>query len=362
VTLRPSPDARDIVKQVRSLLRKQGLVEVPGFDRLGLAAAARGRSPGDYSSKPRVSLRANEPAGRALRTILRQLLATLEANIEGVIDDTDIEFLHDLRVATRRTRSALSQVKEVLPKDRAREFAREFKWLGEVTGPLRDLDVFLYEMPGLQAELGGEDGSLAPLQRLLRRNRRNEIRRVRRALRSKRFKALLTQWQTFLDDEPKKKHQGKQAQRPIRAVADARILKAYRRMIDRGAQLGDDPPAAELHRLRIDAKKLRYLLEFFLSLYPEKTISRLIKELKQLQDILGGFNDMEIQQRWLHDFADTLIEEQSARSETVFDMSRLAQAMAARQEQYRLLFGKKFAVFANDESREIYQKTFGGDP
>jgi CHAD domain-containing protein len=344
-----------------SLLLKQGLEEIPGFDRLTLAAAARGRRPGDYSSKPRVELRAKERADRSLRTILRQLLSTLRANVDWVIDDTDIEFLHDFRVATRRTRSALSQVTGVLPKERVRDFAAEFKWLGEVTGPLRDLDVFLYEMPGFQAELGGEDDSLAPLQRLLRRNRRNELRRVRRALRSKRFKALVSQWHAFLEDKPKKKHQGKQARRPIRQLADTRILKAYNRMIDRGAHLGDDPPAAELHRLRIDAKKLRYLLEFFFSLYPERTISRLVKELKQLQDILGGFNDMEIQQRWLHDFADTLIEEQSARSETVFDMSKLAQAMAARQEQYRLRFGRKFAVFASQESREIYRQTFGGE-
>jgi CHAD domain-containing protein len=361
LTLRPSPDAKDAVGQVLSLLGEQGLEEAPDFVGLALAAAVHGRSPGDYSSKPKVKLRAKERADRSLRTILLQLLSTLEANVDGVIADTDIEFLHDLRVATRRTRSALSQVKGVLPKDRAREFAAEFKWLGEVTGPLRDLDVFLYEMPGFHAELGGEDGSLGPLQRLLRRNRRNELRRVRRALRSKRFHALVSHWQAFLDDKPKKKHEGKQARRPIRDVADARIFKAYNRMIDRGAHLGDAPPAAELHRLRIDAKKLRYLLEFFFSLYPEKTISRLVKELKQLQDILGGFNDMDVQQRWLHDFADTLIEEQSARSETVFDMSRLAQAMAARQERYRLRFAKKFAVFANDESREIYLQTFGGE-
>ena len=81
------------------------------------------------------------------------LLDTLERNIPGTRADLDSEFLHDLRVATRRTRSVLSQVKQVLPDDVVADFKQRFAWLGQVTGPTRDLDVFLLELPRYRASL-----------------------------------------------------------------------------------------------------------------------------------------------------------------------------------------------------------------
>ncbi len=119
-------------------------------------------------------------------------------------------------------------------------------------------------------------------------------------------------------------------------------------MVKRGVQLSDPPPAEDLHRLRIDAKKLRYLLEFFGGLWPKKATSRLVKELKQFQDILGGSNDMAVQQRHLAAFAETLMAEGSTRAGTVFAMGRLADTMAERQETYAEAFAERFELFAGD--------------
>jgi CHAD domain-containing protein len=130
-------------------------------------------------------------------------------------------------------------------------------------------------------------------------------------------------------------------------------------MVKRGAHLSDPPPAEDLHRLRIDAKKLRYLLEFFGGLYPGKTIARLVKELKLFQDILGGSNDMAVQQRHLAVFAETLMAEGSTRAGTVFAMGRLADMMADRQEVYVTAFAERFQLFAGDTSRRLYNDTFG---
>jgi CHAD domain-containing protein len=324
------------------------------------AAAAIGRQPGDYSSKPKIPLDARQPAVDAMRSILQHLIDTIEVNVAGVIDDVDVEFLHDLRVATRRTRSALSQVKGVLPADATSPFGDEFRWLGSVTGPLRDLDVYLLEMDGFRRQLDVTDGTLEPLQRLLERSRRNELRRVRRALRSARFARLICEWNAFLKAPMLPDERAPNADRAIAEVAGERILKAYRRMVKKGSKLGDDPPAESLHRLRIDAKKLRYLLEFFYSLYDQAAVTRLVKELKRLQDILGGFNDMEVQQHRLHEFGDLMIEASSAGSETLFAMGRLADAMGERQEAYRQQFHERFEAFANDDSRGLYRKIFGG--
>ena len=67
----------------------------------------------------------------------------MKDNEKGIIDDIDSEFLHDFRVAVRRTRSLLGQIRYVLPKRRVTRFKRDFAWLGEVTGPARDMDVYL---------------------------------------------------------------------------------------------------------------------------------------------------------------------------------------------------------------------------
>jgi CHAD domain-containing protein len=345
-----------IVKVVRTA----GATDRDVVDDLLEAAAVHGRWPGDYSSKPKHSLRPDQRSDDALRAILGQLLTILCANVDGVIDDIDVEFLHDLRVATRRTRSALAQIKGVLPKSALDTFVPEFKWLGTVTNPCRDFDVFQLEMNGFRGQLGTAVGDLDPLQSLLEHARADAHLRVTTALRTPRFRRLLDGWQAFLESPAAEDAEPPNAGRPVGDLAAERILKAYKRVVKRGSKLSGDPPAEALHRLRIDAKKLRYLLEFFASLYPPKTVGRLVKELKQLQDILGGFNDMEVQQAQLTEFARELAGSSDAGADTMLAMGRLGAAMERRQEKFRHAFAGRFAEFASDTSRRQYRKLFGG--
>lgn len=99
--------------------------------------------PGQYSSKLDVQLDPNMRADAASKKIMLHLLDTLQTNQPGTMEDIDTEFLHDFRVACRRTRSALSQIKAIFPPKTTERFKREFAWLGSVTGPTRDLDVYL---------------------------------------------------------------------------------------------------------------------------------------------------------------------------------------------------------------------------
>ena len=109
---------------------------------------------------------------RVVRDVLRQIFEVMLANAPGVRADIDPEFLHDLRVAVRRTRSVLGQVRGVLDEAAVAAFAERFRWLGEVTGPTRDLDVLLLDLPALLAELDPGDAlALAPLVALVREQR-----------------------------------------------------------------------------------------------------------------------------------------------------------------------------------------------
>jgi CHAD domain-containing protein len=183
---------------------------------------------------------------------------------------------------------------------------------------------------------------------------------VCRALRSARFRGLIDGWREFLLSDTSGEETPRGADRPIFELAGARILKAFRRVVKRGSGLGDEPTARQLHRVRIDAKKLRYLLEFFADLYQKKDVSRLVKQLKELQDILGGCNDMEVQKARLTSFADQLMTAGGARPETIFAIGRLADLMAARQDAYRRDFASKFDAFADRDSRKLYRNLFAG--
>jgi CHAD domain-containing protein len=310
-------------------------------------------------AQPNPPLEPDQRSELAVRQILVHLLDTLRANIDGVLEDLDPEPLHDLRVATRRTRSALSTIKGVLPEAVVNNFAHDFKWLGTVTGPCRDLDVQLIEMDDFQRRLEIADGSLDPLRKLIEKSRRDERPRVCDALRSERFRRLIDGWDEILDANIAGEPEPRNARRPVIELAGERIHKAFRRFVKRGSKLAGDAPARAFHRLRIDAKKLRYLLEFFADLYPEETARRLVKELKRLQDTLGGFNDMAVQRARLATLASQLTASDTANPETVIAMDRLAQAMAERQDEHRRAFADRFASFAGTDNRRLYRETFG---
>ena len=135
-------------------------------------------------------------------------------------------------------------------------------------------------------------------------------------------------------------------------VAGPRIVKANTTLRKRGAGISADAPAPLLHRLRIDGKRLRYLLEFFFDLYPSVTMTRFIKELKRLQDLLGNFNDTEVQLALIRDFRD---EHPSAAYDTPV---KLIELLTERQHELRAEFSERFTDFTSEESRNLYNKTF----
>lgn len=331
-------------------------VSVEVFE-LELALAAVGRKPREDKSKLRLDLEPSRRSDEAVAEILRTLFETLLANEDGTRRDLDSEFLHDFRVAVRRTRSALTQLKNVFPSPVTDFFRGEFKWLGGATGPTRDLDVYLLKIDGYEALLRESIRSdLEPLRAFLTRRQRIEHERLVAALDSGRYRDLVRSWREFLAAP---ESSAANAARPIVELASERIWRAYRRVWKKGRAIGPESPADALHGLRIDCKKLRYLLEFFRSLYPASEVDRLIKALKRLQDHLGDFNDLEVQQRKLRDFAAKMEEEGGATAATLLAMGELVAALGRLQEKERLGFAQRFARFSERKNRRAFRRLFG---
>lgn len=349
-------------KECQALLAKlQATAGVTVVDRdlLVDALQATGREPGGYVGKVTLPLISDEAAHLAVRKILRQLLETMDANLEGTLANWDTEFLHDFRVAVRRTRSALSQLRGLFPTAELAHFRDEFKWLGSITGPTRDLDVYLLNFPVYQNGLADAyRDDLLPLHEFLFTRQKREQRKLTRALTSSRYQGLLEDWRRFLNDEEFAEPVPENALLPIGELAGKRISKVFRKVLKDGGRIDAESPPEDLHNLRIDCKKLRYLLEFFAGLYPPLQVGRLIRALKKLQDNLGTFQDLSVQSHTLSGFAEEMLAGGKVPVQTLLAMGMLVENLEQRREMVRGEFAACFAKFSAERNRALFKELF----
>jgi len=347
-------------RRVRSAFRRLGLVPAAERNELQGILEALGRTPERHSSSAVLPLSADLRADEAVRLIHRELLTTMRVNLDGVLRDLDPEFLHEFRVATRRARSALSQIKGVFPPETVAHFKEEFRWLGTRTGPTRDMDVYLLKIPAYRnALLDSARTHLDPLVTFLEKKKLQAHRRLVRSLESGRYESMVQAWSEFLDREEAATNPPPNAGRPVAWVARERILKVFRRILARGSQIGWDSPPEALHRLRIEGKKLRYLMTFFQSLFPPEAMAPIIGELKKLQDNLGDFNDLRVQAAALRGFAEEMLDTGVGPPATLMAMGQLMGQLEERQGVERRVFRKRFRTFARRENRRRFEELFG---
>jgi CHAD domain-containing protein len=318
------------------------------------ALDALGRHPGDYSSGVDTEITAQMPAPVAVATVLLRLLDTIELNVDGVLRDIDTEFLHDLRVAVRRTRSAVKLLGDVLPSGLAGHYAAEFKWLGDLTTPTRDLDVHLLGFGAMTEHLAdGSPADLEPFRAFLVRRRAREFRRLSAALRSPRFRAITEGWRKALLEV-------RDARRPRKPMTTAglavtRTGRVFRKVAARGGAITAASPPESLHNLRKRSKELRYLLEFFAPLYDPLVYRKVLGDLKQLQDCLGEFQDSQVQREEIHAMADAILAEHAAPAATLLAMGEVAAWLAISQGEAREDFAQRFAKFAGPAGQQRVQ-------
>jgi CHAD domain-containing protein len=285
-----------------------------------------------------------EPAAQALRRMVLRQLEVAEAQEQGLRADLDSEFCHDLRVAVRRTRSLLGQLRRALEHGEADELRAELAWLGRATGPLRDLDVLRIELSTLEPELAE---GLDPLVELLGERQREAQTQVVEVLDSERWRRLGQTWRRWAQgaapaDGP--------AFGPL--VAD-RVARLARRVRREGSRLGPDAPADDLHELRITCKKLRYLLECAREAAATEEQRRCVRALKGLQQVLGDFNDACLQAFELERLAEPLAERAPL---ALLPLGRLVEHRREAERAARAGFAERFEAFASRRTRRDFQR------
>lgn len=328
---------------------------------LKIALAAKGRAPQDYSSKFSVALQPDMDALTAAKTIYCDLLGTMRKNEQGILDDLDSEFLHDFRVAIRRTRSGLAMIKNVLEPEMTARFKEEFRSLGTITGPVRDLDVYLLMEEEYKSKLPDHlQKGLSSFFADLAEQREQEQAKLVQALHSSQYTTIIKDWGNYL--RQKKKGGPADKARPVGLLANKIIRKRFKRILRDGRAIDADTPDESLHRLRIQGKKLRYCLEFFSSLYPPQKMKLLIRQLKTLQNNLGLFNDLSVQQNMLNNYLAGLKPGSDKAKKTGAAIGGLLTSLYHEQQQVRTEFEAAFRCFSSEKNISLYKELFPSAP
>ncbi len=252
---------------------------------------------------PIVDLEPSMSSAAALRRIHRELLRRIEENRDGVGNRLPGESLHDFRVAIRRTRVGLRRVKRVYPAKEVEHFSAEFGWLSSLTGPARDLEVYLCSIESYRDDLGDPAmTALDPFLDFLRTQEDLERSRCTEGIESERYASLIDGWTAFLDQPGSSADGPANASRPVHEFAGRVVAKACRRFLERAAALEAGSSPADFHRVRLDGKKFRYLVEFFGGLFDEEQVSAILAKMRTAQDALGTINDLRVQAEWLGRF------------------------------------------------------------
>ncbi len=312
-----------------------------------------------YSSKINIPLESQLPAGQALRKIYRYLLQIMKKNENGIINDFDTEFLHDFRVSVRRTRSALGQIKNILDKNIVQKAKRDFSYLGQSTNLLRDIDVFLLKEDQYKKMLPeNRRDYLNPFFEDLKCKRKCEIALVIKILKSVRYKRIIGEWEFYLNTKINAKDLTATEKKPIIIIARNVIYQRNQKVLEFGKNILVTPSDELLHRLRIAGKKLRYLLEFFNSLFPQAQMQILIKKLKKLQDNLGDYHDLAVHQEMLKKFAEQLTIKESGEKDTIFTIGILTRKLNEKQKLVKKDFFETFRIYSAPEIQKIFHALF----
>jgi inorganic triphosphatase YgiF len=263
---------------------------------LSLTKAARGRrlaagtAWAPVKSRP-VALAREMTVGRAFQAVAGNCLEQLLANERSLLASRDPEAIHQMRVALRRLRSLFRVFRAAVAGPELDRLKGEVAWLLDHLGPARDARVFLGEMIAPVAAAHPEAVPLAAEWRV--RCDAAEGAAIA-AVAERRFALLavdLAAWIACGDwrDAPRPV-----AGMAIRGFARGRLKRRYRKLLDAGGADLTELAPADLHRVRILGKQLRYAGEFFASLHPAKAAAPFLDTLETLQDALGGLNDIAV--------------------------------------------------------------------
>ena len=318
-----------------------------GKDLMGLAGTIKDKQDADFCF-------------HGARTLLKYL-NTMMGMIDGVRQNEDIEYLHRMRVASRRLRSLLPLFIDCLPPRQSARWRKQLRRVTRALGQARDADVQIAclqealdacrddrQRPGLERLLlrfkQQRQAMQAPLMNTLERlTARRHISRMEMALRY-----LLATGQIYTTPDS--------ARHTYQRSRNA-ILRRLQTVLATAATIGGPQSGAQLHATRITIKRLRYTLQAFAPLYPD-TLNDAIRAARRLQDVLGNLHDCDVWVATLPQF----LEEEKARTVAYFGNTEHFEALVPgitalrdqRRQQRETYYEAFVALWQQTQDKDVW--------
>jgi CHAD domain-containing protein/CYTH domain-containing protein len=288
-----------------------------------------------------------ESGAHALKALLYTLIRSVEANRERILQaDTDPERVHQLRVAMRKMRAVFAQLGCLFDEEWLEYHKRTLSELMSYTGRKRDMDVYLEEM-GLYRRLVGKKyrKQMQRLESCIEEISRSESETVKRMLLGEKYEKEISALKEFCGDDTLNGLDSK-ASSPVIFTVKSALKRRYAKILEAGGRIDESSEPRKYHMLRIDVKKLRYMMEFFSSILEEESFSKMLVQLKRIQDILGSHQDLHIQSRHLEEFSRRPELAQRRMKEAI---ELLRAKMKSLEKSKRELFRESFEEFRATE-------------
>ena len=228
-------------------------------------------------------------------SVMLKHLTSLRMEIEGVETANDIESIHRMRVASRRLRCAFMLFQNCFPEKKISGWKSQIRQVTKSLGAARDLDVQIETLKAAQQHI--EQIQLRPgihrLQLRLQQRREKMQPRVVQAMNDLRNSSVLEEMDTKLSALTEKGEGTQPYTLQLYQLAHEAITVHLSHLHSYEALIVDPDEIEALHAMRIDAKHLRYTLEIFAPLYPDRS-EEFIKLTKTLQEVLGNIHDCDV--------------------------------------------------------------------
>jgi len=245
------------------------------------------------SSKPRLGV--DMTCRQAFQAICQSCLHDFMLNEASFATSDRVEAIHQGRIAIRRLRAAITLFKPMVLDDAYARMHDELKWLAGLLGAARDLDVLAERMPE-PAEGGALPAGLQAFADRIEAKRRRFHKAVLEGAQDERARTLLVDIVAWIEDGQWRKQPSDLPDAALTSFIGRRLKKRLKSLMRQGANLADLGPEAR-HRVRIEAKKLRYMGEFFVDVpgvaVSPKLLKRFVQTLGELQTTLGEMHDEE---------------------------------------------------------------------
>jgi CHAD domain-containing protein len=281
-----------LLDAVVAVLRQAGAGEPDSTPKLMHALGARAQAPPEVAL---VTLGKKPSAADLVRQAVSAAVDRIMRHDPGVRIGDDPEDVHQARVGTRRLRSDLRTFSSLLDEEWLASLRDELRWLAGALGQVRDDDVLIERLRRQAATLPEPDtGALAPIFRRLAIERDQARAELIEVMESPRYIALLER----LIDAARQPQCRKGADAPAAEMVPGLVAAPWRKLRKAVDALPADPPDADLHQIRILAKRTRYAAEAAAPLVGKKA-KAFASAVADLQEVLGDHQDAVVAEAWL---------------------------------------------------------------